>query len=45
MNKAEGLAELRGKPEHGFLRTQLVREVNRARAAVREAAGEVMRGS
>jgi len=37
LNKAEGLAPLRGTAEHGFLRTQLVREVNRARTAVRRA--------
>jgi hypothetical protein len=37
LNKAEALSGLRGTQEHGFLRAQLVREVNRARAAVREA--------
>ena len=37
LNKADGLAPLRGTAEHGFLRTQLVREVNRARTAVRSA--------
>lgn len=37
LNKAEALPALRGTPEHGFLKTQLVREINRARAAVREA--------
>jgi N-acetylated-alpha-linked acidic dipeptidase len=43
LNQAEALAELRGTPEHGFLRAQLTREVNRARAAVREAVAEVTR--
>jgi N-acetylated-alpha-linked acidic dipeptidase len=37
LNKAEGLPALRGRPEHGFLRGQIVREINRVRAAVREA--------
>jgi hypothetical protein len=37
LNKAEALPALRGTPEHGFLKTQLVREINRARVAVREA--------
>jgi len=37
LNKAEALAGLRGTPEHGFLRAQIVREVNRARVAVRDA--------
>jgi hypothetical protein len=37
LNPAEGLSALRGHPEHGFLRAQLTREINRARAAVREA--------
>ncbi len=37
LNVAEGLAALAGTPQHGFLAAQLVREVNRARAAVREA--------
>ena len=37
LNKAEALRGLRGTPEHGFLRAQLVREVNRTRTAVREA--------
>jgi N-acetylated-alpha-linked acidic dipeptidase len=37
LNRAEGLAALAGSSEHGFLRAQLVREVNRARTAVREA--------
>ena len=41
LNKAPGLAELRGQPEYGFLRTQIVREINRTRAAVREAAATV----
>jgi hypothetical protein len=37
LNTADGLAGLRDRTEHGFLKAQLVREVNRARAAVREA--------
>lgn len=37
LNAAEGLAGLEGTAQHGFLVAQLVREVNRARAAVREA--------
>ncbi len=37
LNRAESLAALEGTAEHGFLKAQLVREVNRARAAVREA--------
>ena len=37
LNRAESLAALEGTAEHGFLEAQLVREVNRARAAVREA--------
>jgi len=41
LNKAEALADLRDRPEHGFLKAQLAREVNRARAAVREATGVV----
>lgn len=40
LNPAEGLAALRGRPEHGFLRTQIAREVNRAREAVRAAVRE-----
>jgi N-acetylated-alpha-linked acidic dipeptidase len=41
LNRAEGLSALDGKPEAGFLRAQLVREVNRARTAVREAIREL----
>jgi hypothetical protein len=41
LNKAEGLGELRGTPEHRFLCTQLAREVNRARTTVREARAQV----
>ncbi|MGE0359189.1 MAG: M28 family peptidase [Vicinamibacterales bacterium] len=41
LNRAEGLAALEGRPEAGFLRAQLVREVNRARTAVRQALREV----
>jgi hypothetical protein len=41
LSKAEALADLRGRLEHGFLRAQIAREINRARAAVREAAGVV----
>ena len=41
LNKAEGLAQLEGQPEHGFLTTQLTRELNRARAVVREARREL----
>jgi N-acetylated-alpha-linked acidic dipeptidase len=37
LNRADGLAALAGTPQAGFLRAQLVREVNRARTAVREA--------
>ena len=37
LNKAEALPDLRGTPEHGFLVAQLTREINRTRAAVREA--------
>jgi N-acetylated-alpha-linked acidic dipeptidase len=37
LNRAEGLAALEDRPEAGFLRAQLVREVNRVRTAVREA--------
>jgi hypothetical protein len=37
LNKAEALSSLSSTREHGFLRAQLVREINRARAAVREA--------
>ena len=37
LSKAEGLAQLEGQPEHGFLKAQLGRELNRARATVREA--------
>ena len=35
------LAQLAGQPEEGFLRTQLTRELNRTRAAVREAMREL----
>jgi N-acetylated-alpha-linked acidic dipeptidase len=42
LNKAEALPSLAGTPEHGFLVTQLTREVNRTRAALREAMGEVL---
>jgi N-acetylated-alpha-linked acidic dipeptidase len=38
LNKAEGLPALAGTAERGFLRTQVQREVNRARTAVRDAA-------
>jgi hypothetical protein len=41
LNKAEALEALRGQPEHGFLRAQIVREVNRTRAAMRDALAEV----
>jgi len=41
LSRAEGLAALEGRPEAGFLRAQLVREVNRARTAVRQAIREV----
>jgi hypothetical protein len=41
LNKADGLAELDGRAEAGFLRTQLVRELNRARVAMREAMREL----
>jgi hypothetical protein len=41
LNRAEGLAQLRGQAEHGFLKAQIVREINRTRAAVREATREV----
>lgn len=41
LNKADGLALLEGTREHGFLATQLQREVNRTRAALREALREV----
>jgi N-acetylated-alpha-linked acidic dipeptidase len=37
LNAAEGLGALEGTTQHGFLVAQLVREVNRARTAVREA--------
>lgn len=39
--KAEGLTQLEGQPEHGFLTAQLVRELNRARATVRQALQEL----
>jgi hypothetical protein len=39
LNRAEGLAALGDRPDAGFLRAQLVREINRARTAVREATG------
>jgi N-acetylated-alpha-linked acidic dipeptidase len=38
LNTAAALPDLRGTREHGFLRAQLAREVNRARAALRDAA-------
>jgi N-acetylated-alpha-linked acidic dipeptidase len=41
LNQAEGLAQLEGQPEQGFLKTQLVRELNRARATVRDAVREL----
>ena len=41
LNKAEALAQLAGQPEEGFLRAQLTRELNRTRAAVREAMREL----
>jgi hypothetical protein len=41
LNKAEALPQLSGQPEHGFLKAQLTRELNRARAAVREARREL----
>jgi hypothetical protein len=37
LNKAEGLADVRGTSAHGFLKAQIVREINRTRAAVRDA--------
>jgi hypothetical protein len=37
LNKADVLHALRDRTEHGFLKAQIVREVNRARAAVRHA--------
>lgn len=37
LNKAEAMASLTGSADHGFLVAQLTREVNRTRAAVREA--------
>ena len=42
LNKADGLAPLEGTREHGFLTTQLRRELNRTRAGVREALREVV---
>ena len=36
-DKAEGLADVRGTSAHGFLKAQIVREINRTRAAVRDA--------
>ena len=41
LNKAEALPQLSGQPEQGFLKAQLTRELNRARAAVREAVREL----
>ena len=41
LNKAEGLAQIEGQPEHGFLKTQLVRELNRTRAVVGDAIHEL----
>jgi hypothetical protein len=41
LNKAEALAPLKGQPEAKFLKTQIVREINRTRAALREAIREV----
>jgi hypothetical protein len=41
LNKAEALPGLSGTAEHGFLRAQIVREVNRTRVAVREALATV----
>lgn len=43
LNVAEGLAALHGRPEHGFLRAQVAREMNRAREAVRAATRELTR--
>ena len=43
LNKAEALAQLAGQPEQGFLKAQLTRELNRTRAAVREAMRELER--
>jgi hypothetical protein len=37
LDRVETLSNLRGRPEAGFLRAQITREVNRMRAAVREA--------
>ena len=37
LDRVEALSNLRGRPESGFLRAQVTREVNRTRAAVREA--------
>jgi hypothetical protein len=42
LNKADALPSLVGTPEHGFLVTQLTREVNRTRAALREATAAVL---
>jgi hypothetical protein len=41
LNRAEALAQLKGQPEAGFLKAQIVREVNRTRAALREALREI----
>jgi hypothetical protein len=41
LNRAESLPQLSGQPEERFLKTQLAREVNRARTAVREAIREL----
>jgi hypothetical protein len=41
--RAEGLAQLGGSRESGFLKAQVVRELNRVRAAVRDAARELER--
>jgi hypothetical protein len=41
LNKAQGLTQLEGQPEHGFLKAQATREVNRTRAAVRDALREL----
>ncbi|MGE0812286.1 MAG: M28 family peptidase [Vicinamibacterales bacterium] len=43
LNAADGLAALAGTRDRGFLETQLLREANRARTAVREAARDLRR--
>jgi hypothetical protein len=43
LNRAEALEQLKGRPEARFLTAQIVREVNRTRAALREATREITR--